>query len=407
MPIGINSDGNFRNATFDGNDYTISGLAINRASSSDVGLFSILNNATIRNLKLTNISITGNDNVGALVGRATGTTTLSNIELIGDESQTEITSNGSNVGGLVGSFAGTITDASSSLTVRRHNRNTVANTGGLVGRLTGGSIKNSNSSGFVSNSGPNAGGLVGNNGGNISNSWASGGVTQNGRINNQYGGLVGHNDSGTISNSWASGEIRGASSLGGLVGQNDSGTISNSWASGEVTTGGGGAGGLVGVNESGTIRNSWASGEVIGSAVGGLVGGLFPGTIHGRNYQLDDATGTATIGANSFILDSTAELARLSGDASGGAGNADSYGTHSQWHAGFNAVNTQANLLTRFCDTNGNGMIDDGMDTRYPINEQVATNSVWVMPSEPTTDFPTGISDNVPATMSPTESNSD
>ena len=47
-------------------------------------------------------------NVGALVGSATGTTTLSNIELIGDESQSssdaEIKGTGSDVGGLVGQF---------------------------------------------------------------------------------------------------------------------------------------------------------------------------------------------------------------------------------------------------------------------------------------------------------------
>ena len=83
-----------------------SGLTI--TGNNDVGLFSILNNATISNLKLTNIRITGNSNVGALVGKTTGTTALSNIELIGDESQSssnaEIKGNGAQVGGLVGDF---------------------------------------------------------------------------------------------------------------------------------------------------------------------------------------------------------------------------------------------------------------------------------------------------------------
>ena len=119
-PIGSSSD-RFT-AIFDGDNKTISGLAINRADDNYIGLFSAIRDATISNLKLTNIRITGAGNVGALVGDATGSNTLSNIELIGDASQessnAEIKGNGANVGGLVGSFAGTITDSTSSLTVR-------------------------------------------------------------------------------------------------------------------------------------------------------------------------------------------------------------------------------------------------------------------------------------------------
>ena len=362
-PIGSNSDNDRFTAIFDGTDKTISNLRIT-GNNSNVGLFSTIQDATISNLKLADIKITGNGNVGALVGSATDTT-LSNIELIGDESQTEITSNGSNVGGLVGDFTGAITDASSSLTVRRHNSNTIANTGGLVGRLAG-SIKNSNSSGFVSSSGPTAGGLVGQlrTGATISNSWASGGVTKNGRINNQYGGLVGNNN-GAISNSWASGEVAASNIIGGLVGRN-SGTISNSWASGEVTSGGSGVGGLAGNNDFGTIWNSWASGQVIGSGVGGLIGGISSGTRQGRNYRFSNE-------GNSFgtLLDNaTTDLANLSG-ASGSAT------TDSNWHAGFgdivrNRVVIVSALFTRFCDTDGSTIIEP--------DEQMADNSVWVMP---------------------------
>ena len=433
IPIGINSDGNFRNATFDGNNYTISGLAIDRESSNDVGLFSAIQNATIRNLKLTDIRITGNDNVGALVGQATGTT-LSNIELIGDANQessnAEIKGTGGNVGGFVGSFAGTITDSTSSLTVRGGSGEAADRTGGLVGQLqSGGSIKNSNSSGSVSasNSADDVGGLVGQNGGTISNSWASGNVSSNGRnswnygglvggnsgtvsnswasgnistngidLNDNYGGLVGRN-SGNINNSWANGNVSGSSNggandnYGGLVGQASNGsTISNSWASGNVSviSDNDEYGGLVGQN-SGTISNSWASGNVpiANSHYGGLVGhNTGAGSINGRNYQVD---GDAGIGVNlvsnggddSFVLGNgnraagLRALENLSGDASG-TGNA-SYGTHSNWHAGFNAVNTQANLLTRFCDTNQNGTIDGTPDGQ---GERTANNSVWVMP---------------------------
>ena len=377
-------------AIFDGNDYTISNLTIDRDSSDNIGLFSIVSGATISNLKLATVSITGAGNGGALVGQATGTTALSNIELIGDANQTasnpEITGNGANVGGLVGSFSGTISDASSSLTVRGGASDSNDNTGGLVGNLAGGgSIKNSNSSGSVSSSGGAGvvGGLVGQNYGAISNSWASGNVFSG---DPDGGGLVGNNR-GAISNSWASGEVTGTNNTGGLVGLNFN-KISNSWASGEVKGSGQYAGGLIGrsVFSSSNLSNSWASGNVTGNTVGGLIGNCFncgiTGGITGRNYQLDAAPGGATLGGanpNSFHLASTADLASLSG-ASG------SDATDSNWHAGFGS-----DPFTMFCNTNGDSTID--------TSEKVATNSVWVMPSADTnTEFPTGMSDNVTTT---------
>ena len=427
-PIGSSSD-RFT-AIFDGNNNRISGLDI--SSDSDyVGLFSAMEDATIRNLKLTNIRITGNGNVGALVGDATtGINTLSNIELIGDANQessnAEIKGAGANVGGLVGYFAGTISDASSSLTVRGLNSNANANTitggfgvntGGLVGQLRSGSIQNSNSSGFVSasNSAWYVGGLVGVNNATINNSWASGNVSSSNGINNEsYGGLVGLNNA-TISNSWASGHISSngnrSSEYGGLVGSNNGGTISKSWASGNVFNTGIGSnnfnyGGLVGRNNGATISNSWASGNVVGIAnnYGGLVGGTSgngsniiqswasgavtgftvgglvaqnSGNIQGRNYRLDSRRGAGVNENNSIELNTTTDLANLSGDASGGVGNTASNKTHSEWHAGFgNNPNANATLLTRFCDTNGNGNIDGSADG---FLERTPDNTVWVM----------------------------
>ena len=353
-------------AIFDGNNNRISGLRI--TGNNDIGLFSTAQNATISNLILADVRIIGNGNVGALVGQATMNSTLSNIELIGDASQessnAEITGAGANVGGLVGEFFGTISDASSSLTV---SGGTGIYIGGLVGRLQSGSIKYSNSSGFVSASGTSVGGLVGGtgNGTTINNSWASGNVS--GISGTNVGGLVGQHLNATISNSWASGNVSGRTLRGGLLGSSN-----------------------------GTIRNSWASGSVFGNIdIGGLVGYNL-GTINGRNYQLDDATGTNVnlanvdpVNGHSFVLGGTVQggtvvgnranglraLENLSGDASGD-GNI-SYGTHSEWHAGFDIDNLRSTIVadfdleTMFCDTNRNGRIDG--------DEQMANNSVWVM----------------------------
>ena len=324
-------------AFLEGNGKTISNLTIDRVSSSDVGLFSTMRDATISNLKLAEVEIIGNGNVGALVGRATGTT-LSNIELIGDNLQSssdaEIKGNGASVGGLVGKFqSGAITDSSSSLTVRGGASDSALHTGGLVGLFQSGSIKNSNSSGSVSasNSADIVGGLVGRNYGAISNSWASGNVSSTGNYNRNYGGLVGVNDEG-ISNSWASGNVSNNSVTsryyGGLVGVNLA-RISNSWASGNVSSNGNSYGGLVGYNR-GDISNSWASGEVTGNVnIGGLIGNLNAGNINGRNYQLDDASGGVNLANDdgmgvSFVLGRNSDratkltaLANLSGAASG------------------------------------------------------------------------------------------
>ena len=403
-PIGSNSDNDRFTAIFDGTGNTISNLRI-IGTNNYVGLFSSMENATIRNLELANVAIAGGNNVGALVGDATNST-LSNIELIGGS----ITANNDNVGGLVGDFrSGTITDSTSSLTIRGGN-----NTGGLVGDLQGGSIKNSNSSGSVSasNGSDRVGGLVGQaaNDTTIDNSWASGNVSNAGGRSDSYGGLVGQN-AGAISNSYASGTTGTGIGpdnyfYGGLVGRNVLGTISNSWASGNVSLGnnsdeaGGlvgqntGAisnswargqlnelefyslGGLVGNNASGTISNSWASGSIhstAGISFGGLVGNNFNGNVKGRNYQLDDSPGRSV--RNSFVLgdgvgnDATGlrALEMLSG-ASG-----DTEEMDSNWHAGFDGADTdtEIDLKTRYCDTNKNGMIDG--------DEQMANNSVWVI----------------------------
>ena len=403
MPIG--SNGSEFTATFDGKGYTISSLFI--SGSDHVGFFGVIDDASIGNLKLANVVIIGSSNVGALVGSATGTTTLSNIELIGDESQSssnpEINGTGSNVGGLVGLFSdGTISDASSSLTVKGGASDSAANTGGLVGNFGSGTITNSHSSGYVSASdgADTVGGLVGNQGGgNINQSWASGNVYSMGADSDSYGGLVGvQNTETSISQSWASGNVSSIGTdnddYGGLVGSAE-GNIRQSWAGGNVSSIGtesNNYGGLVGLLSAGNIRQNWASGNVssMGDSsdfYGGLVGAVGSlVTISGRNYQLDASAGTGINLANddgmgeSFVLDSTTALADLSG-ATG-----DRYEAFSDWHAGFDIDNTTdgdnnstgIDLETRFCDTNGNGIIDDGTVTGNP-DEQVDSNSVWVM----------------------------
>ncbi|AZL54674.1 filamentous hemagglutinin N-terminal domain-containing protein [Aliarcobacter skirrowii] len=155
-PIG-NASNNF-NGTFDGLGFTISNLYINRPTQSYVGLFGYTNNATIKNIGLKDVNITGSLFVGGLVGVNNGT--ISNSYATGTVSGT-----GDFVGGLVG--------------------------------VNGGTISNSYATGSVKGN-KDVGGLVGWNLGKIENSYATGSVIGNSNV----GGLVGNNEYGTISNSF-------------------------------------------------------------------------------------------------------------------------------------------------------------------------------------------------------------
>jgi len=213
---------------FDGNRKKITGLTINRSSSSTdyVGLF----------------GYTGTDcaikDLGLEGGSVSGTSSSSSVY----------------VGGLVGYTRGTITNCYAS--------------GAVSGTST------------ASFSDVYVGGLVGYqySSGTIENCYASGSVSGTSSSSSVYvGGLVGYQDYGAITNCYASGEVSGTGSfdydvfVGGLVGLFSGGTIANCYAIGSVS-GARGVGGLVG-HASGTITNCHATGSVSGSGdVGGLAG---------------------------------------------------------------------------------------------------------------------------------------
>lgn len=168
----------------------MSGLTINRTGTDDVGLFAHTGDAAvIRDLALTDVDITGGNNVGALAGTNAGE--VQRCETTGEVTGTD------DVGGLAGINAATgiIGAAYSAADVYGANR-----VGGLLGTQSGGTTTNSYSTGSV-------------------------------RGYDVLGGLIGHNDGGTVSNSYSTGSVNalglGATSTGGLVAVNDGGTISN------------------------------------------------------------------------------------------------------------------------------------------------------------------------------------
>ncbi|MCL2011608.1 MAG: InlB B-repeat-containing protein [Cystobacterineae bacterium] len=179
--------------------------------------------------------------------------TLENIRL------TEVSVNGyQNVGGLVGmNFGGSVQNSYATGNVS----GSVWNVGGLVGWNNGGTVQNSYATGSVNGSGNdgsgNVGGLVGFNYGNgtVQNSYATGSVNGSGGV----GGLVGSNTGGTVQNSYATGSVNGNISVGGLVGYNREGTVQNSLALNPMVSGTNSVGRVAGLNENnGTLTNNHA-----------------------------------------------------------------------------------------------------------------------------------------------------
>ena len=167
-------------ATFDGNGHVVSKLYIYRPNDNNQGLFEWASNADIKNVGLENVDVTGDCNVGGLVGNGSNSI-ISNCYATGD------VVGGGWVGGLVGEgSSSTISNcyATGSVTGTR----TYSNVGGLVG--------------------------YGQNRIIISSSYSTGSVTGN----NNVGGLLGWSNYGTINNSYSTGTVTGNANVGGLLG---------------------------------------------------------------------------------------------------------------------------------------------------------------------------------------------
>jgi len=189
---------------YDGNGYTIDGLFINQPGAFYyLGLFGYISGATITNLGVINVDVTGGYCVGALVGSGSFSS-ITNCYSTGNL-------NGNDwIGSLVGTiYYSTLTNCYS--TANAEGTNYV---GGLVGVNEGSST--------------------------ISNCYSKGSV--NGVSN--IGGLVGMVYSSTIEFSYSTGFVNGSSYAGGLVGYNEDAFVENSYWNIETSGQTSGAGGL-------------------------------------------------------------------------------------------------------------------------------------------------------------------
>ncbi|MBW6442708.1 hypothetical protein K0A97_02920, partial [Patescibacteria group bacterium] len=194
---------------FDGQNYTLSNLYINRTSTSGVyqGLFGYADSGSqIKNLGIEDVNINSRGPVGSLIGSNYGT--VSNSYAIGI---VQIYTYGTYFGGLIGYNAGNISDSYTNVDLIK-----------LI--YTGGTY---------------SGGLVGyNSQGSISNSYSLGDVKGGGTLSGWMGGLVGYNSQGSISNSYSQGSVNRTSgtftNVAGFCGRNYQGSITNSYSTGPV-----------------------------------------------------------------------------------------------------------------------------------------------------------------------------
>lgn len=305
--IGAFDSSNFT-GTFDGNGHTISNISSH--DSGQIGLFYGLNGAEVKNLRISNVSITGGTFTGALAGsveassitnchisgtisggKPTGgfagnfdTSTVINCSFTGD-----VTGSGDDVGGFTGSmansdftgcwFSGNVTETESRSYI-----------GGFAGRIVKSdanaiSIKNCHALCIVTAPGcGSVGGFAGyiysENSSylTIQNCYAAGSgavlVTGDANVGGFSGNTFGSSSNLAIIECYATGGVTGTvANTGGFVGYTHYAEITDCYCTGTVQ-GNTNVGGFVGNLDRETIKTCYTACEVTGSSAVGVFGGL-------------------------------------------------------------------------------------------------------------------------------------
>ena len=223
-------------ADFKGNRRTISKLFIHRDTEDEVGLFGAIDRSRIRGVNLVGADVTGRDAVGSLLGDGVYGSVV-------DNHATGQVSGQDEVGGLVGRTWGTVWYSSSAVNVSGDD---------AVGGLVGHQILNDTVAAYAT--------------GNVEGINAVGGLV--GAVSDVSHIIEASYATGNVSGSGS----RLTESDSGFIISDLLGVITPSGPSETTTRTGGGVGGLVG-STCGWVQVSYATGSVSGTAaVGGLVG---------------------------------------------------------------------------------------------------------------------------------------
>lgn len=246
--------------------------------------------------------------------------------------------------------------------------------GGVIAENDNGSISNVYNAGSVSGTGKNVGGVIGyNNQGFISNVFNTGyvnGIYNDGYDSDDYkgiqqiGGVIGYNYQGFISNVYNTGSVcegiylgeyqgyRG-NVVGGVVGYNQDGFVINAYNTGSVY-GNSDVGGIVGVNEKGSVNNVYNTSTVTGNftSVGSIVGINKKGSVYNGyfNKMIDLER---SLGENEGYVDKIKSMS------------AEKF-----------TDGTVARLLHNWCEKDGDGCMEDGLNGSIWGQDLSAENSL-------------------------------
>lgn len=270
--IGLGTEESPFTGVFDGNNKNISGLKFSGESTTALGLFAYVKDATIKNLNIINPSIETSSAVsaGAIVGKGTNlklenvSVSSGSISSTGDSgalagniekgnvkysSASSVSVSGEN-GGLVGKATNVEFFSCQALSI---SVSATQNAGSIVGLLENGIIHNL-SVGVNTLSAPNVGGIAG----TIVNSKIKNVSVSNSNVTgaSYLGGAVGISNSSSIIgvNVLLSGSLSATTSVGALVGKASGSTLNNNtvntrWAASTSTLSALNVGGLVGEAE--------------------------------------------------------------------------------------------------------------------------------------------------------------
>ncbi len=257
-PIGT-SIFKYFSGSYDGNNFTIDSLYINRPLENHVGLFGFVQTYShgnaIKNVRLNAVTITGNGYVGGLIGY-NNRATLSQCYVSG-----VVTGKGDCVGGIIGDnyyqismsgcvFEGQVFGGGDQV-------------GGLIGNNISSWISKSHASGKAFGKGNHIGGLIGRSlSSEINEVYSIQDVASQG---GQSGGLVGYAKKTNIRNCYSTGNVEGSWQVGGLIGFASSCSIEMTFSTGHVT-GYSATGGLVGQSMDANVIHSYWNQELSGQA---------------------------------------------------------------------------------------------------------------------------------------------
>ena len=325
-PIGIDNSHYF-SGTFDGGEYTVSGIYIN-SSSNYQGLFGDLENpGTVKNVGVIDSYISSSGNfVSGVVGCNWGT--VQNCYNTGS-----VICSGETTGGVVGDNSGTVQNCYNAGSVSGIsfiggvvgvNNDTVEycyNTGSVTGTLqsVGGVAGQSYELQYCYNTGRVSGfmmvgGITGNNTFALQDCYNSGNVA----ATTEVGGIAGFS-SNTITRCYNTGSVSGSNDFGGVVGSLFSGTVTDCYYDKQMCL----VGGIEGVDNLGSaegeLTTSMTSGS-IGSSSGDafygfsavtwtFTGGLYPRLADNGTFDMDGTDAAIVSATPVFLYDNTAAVA--------------------------------------------------------------------------------------------------